>query len=97
MRCPACHHPETMVRDSRPCDDGTAIRRRRMCLACQHRWRTYETAGERDTALMSAIDRLTAGDRKLVITLIERLAGRPVAAAGLADAPAVGLEIDFDA
>lgn len=42
MRCPACRHPESRVLESREHDDGVAIRRRRECLSCGHRFTTYE-------------------------------------------------------
>ena len=42
MECPKCHFPNSKVNDSRPADDGTAIRRRRECLQCKHRFSTYE-------------------------------------------------------
>ena len=42
MRCPACHHDESRVIDSRAVDDDTAIRRRRECAACARRFTTYE-------------------------------------------------------
>ena len=44
MRCPACHHEDTSVVDSRAADTGSAIRRRRECPKCQHRFTTYERA-----------------------------------------------------
>ena len=50
MRCPSCGHLESKVVDSRPSDDGGAIRRRRECLECQHRFTTYERLG--DNALL---------------------------------------------
>ena len=43
MKCPFCGNLESKVVDSRPSDDGTSIRRRRECLACQKRFTTYET------------------------------------------------------
>lgn len=46
MRCPACGHSDSKVVDSRPSDDGSAIRRRRECLACGRRFTTYERLGE---------------------------------------------------
>ena len=46
MRCPSCGHPESKVVDSRPSDDGAAIRRRRECLKCQRRFTTYERLGD---------------------------------------------------
>mgnify|MGYP001441009432 CR=1 FL=1 len=42
MNCPFCNYPETKVVDSRPTDEGQAIRRRRECLRCFKRFTTYE-------------------------------------------------------
>ncbi len=42
MRCPFCAHDEDRVIDSRPSDEGAAIRRRRECIACGARFTTYE-------------------------------------------------------
>ena len=42
MKCPYCENTESKVIDSRPVDDGNAIRRRRECLACTRRFTTYE-------------------------------------------------------
>ncbi|NLY78153.1 MAG: transcriptional regulator NrdR [Tissierellia bacterium] len=42
MHCPFCDFPETKVVDSRPTDEGQAIRRRRECLRCTKRFTTYE-------------------------------------------------------
>ncbi|MBZ2173686.1 transcriptional regulator NrdR [Schnuerera sp. xch1] len=42
MNCPFCNHNETKVVDSRPTDEGQAIRRRRECLKCFKRFTTYE-------------------------------------------------------
>ena len=42
MKCPACAYEESKVVDSRPSADGSTIRRRRECLACQKRFTTYE-------------------------------------------------------
>lgn len=42
MRCPNCGHDEDRVLDTRPVRDGAAIRRRRECGQCQHRYTTYE-------------------------------------------------------
>ena len=42
MQCPLCNQDNTRVVDSRPADDNTAIRRRRMCDACGKRFTTYE-------------------------------------------------------
>lgn len=42
MKCPFCNADDTRVIDSRPADDGYAIRRRRQCDACEKRYTTYE-------------------------------------------------------
>ena len=42
MRCPFCAHEDSQVKDSRPTDDGAAIRRRRQCEACGARFTTFE-------------------------------------------------------
>lgn len=42
MKCPFCSFADSKVIDSRPADDGSSIRRRRECLACQKRFTTYE-------------------------------------------------------
>ena len=42
MRCPNCQYDDTKVLDSRPVEDGSAIRRRRQCEKCEFRFSTYE-------------------------------------------------------
>jgi len=42
MRCPTCVADDTRVIDSRPADGGSAVRRRRRCETCSHRFTTYE-------------------------------------------------------
>lgn len=42
MKCPACHHIDSKVTDSRLISEGMAIRRRRECLKCEFRFSTYE-------------------------------------------------------
>ncbi len=44
MHCPFCGHDDTKVNDSRLTNEGTAVRRRRECLACYERFTTFETA-----------------------------------------------------
>lgn len=46
MKCPFCEHEDTRVIDSRPTDEGQAIRRRRMCDHCGKRFTTYEKVEE---------------------------------------------------
>jgi|SRR5579859_2274817 len=47
-RCPACGGPRVRITDSRPLATGSApiVRRRRKCLACPHRWSTYEVPAD---------------------------------------------------
>jgi transcriptional repressor NrdR len=46
MRCPYCSADDDKVVDSRPADEGAAVRRRRECLACSRRFTTYERVDE---------------------------------------------------
>ena len=46
MRCPFCEHEDTRVIDSRPTEEGHAIRRRRECDSCGKRFTTYEKVEE---------------------------------------------------
>jgi len=57
MRCPFCAHEDSQVKDSRPTEDNTAIRRRRQCEGCGARFTTFERVQLRDvTVLKSAGD-----------------------------------------
>ncbi|MFW5648466.1 MAG: transcriptional regulator NrdR [Candidatus Alkaliphilus sp. MAG34] len=46
MKCPFCSHQESKVVDSRPTDEGQAVRRRRECMLCAKRFTTYEKIDE---------------------------------------------------
>ena len=46
MKCPFCSYEDSKVLDSRPTNEGTAIRRRRECLRCKKRFTTYEKIEE---------------------------------------------------
>lgn len=48
MRCPFCAHEDSQVKDSRPTEDGSAIRRRRQCEDCGARFTTFERAQLRE-------------------------------------------------
>lgn len=52
MRCPFCAHENSQVKDSRPSEDGAAIRRRRQCEACGARFTTFERVQLRDLTVM---------------------------------------------
>jgi transcriptional repressor NrdR len=48
LRCPFCSHEDSQVKDSRPSEDGAAIRRRRQCEGCGARFTTFERVQLRD-------------------------------------------------
>jgi transcriptional repressor NrdR len=52
MRCPFCAQQDSQVKDSRPSEDGAAIRRRRQCEACGARFTTFERVQLRDLVVM---------------------------------------------
>ena len=52
MRCPFCAHEDSQVKDSRPSEDGAAIRRRRQCDACGQRFTTFERVQLRDLTVV---------------------------------------------
>ncbi len=47
VRCPFCQAADSRVIDSRSCEDGSSIRRRRECIACRRRFTSYERVEER--------------------------------------------------
>lgn len=63
MKCPACGHEEDKVVDSRPSQDGQAIRRRRECLKCQERFTTYEYVEQGTLSVIKADGRREPFDR----------------------------------
>ena len=79
MKCPYCAHLESKVIDSRPAEEGTTIRRRRECLACQRRFTTYEIM-ERVPLIVVKKDgsRQTFDRQKLLNGLIRACEKRPV-------------------
>lgn len=54
MRCPFCAHDDSQVKDSRPTEDNTAIRRRRQCEGCGARFTTFERVQLRDITVVKA-------------------------------------------
>ena len=79
MRCPSCEHEDSKVIDSRSAEDGMAIRRRRECLECGHRFTTYERLGERPVIVIKSDGFSEAFDReKLMRGLLIACAKRPV-------------------
>lgn len=54
MRCPFCAHEDTQVKDSRPTEDNTSIRRRRQCNSCGARFTTFERVQLREVVIVKA-------------------------------------------
>ena len=63
MKCPFCGHQDTQVKDSRPSDDGSAIRRRRSCPNCNGRFTTFERVQLRELVILKRNGRRTPFDR----------------------------------
>ena len=64
MRCPFCGHAESQVKDSRPSEDGAAIRRRRLCPECGGRFTTFERVQLRELTIVKRSGRRTPFDRE---------------------------------
>ena len=79
MRCPYCGSEETQVKDSRPSEDGAAIRRRRSCPACGSRFTTFERVQLRELTVLKTDGRRVPFDReKLARSIRVALRKRPV-------------------
>ncbi|WP_292894838.1 MULTISPECIES: transcriptional regulator NrdR [unclassified Nitratireductor] len=63
MRCPYCQSEDTQVKDSRPAEDGAAIRRRRACPDCGGRFTTFERIQLRDLVVVKRSGRKVPFDR----------------------------------
>src|ERR1700719_1277144 len=79
MRCPYCGSLETQVKDSRPSEDSSAIRRRRACPDCGGRFTTFERVQLRELMVVKKSGRRVPFDRdKLMRSLEIALRKRPV-------------------
>src|SRR5258708_31018201 len=79
MRCPFCGHAESQVKDSRPSEDGAAIRRRRSCPQCGGRFTTFERVQLRELTILKRSGRRAPFDReKLVRSISIAIRKRPV-------------------
>ncbi|MGC1270248.1 MAG: transcriptional regulator NrdR [Croceibacterium sp.] len=63
MRCPFCAHDDSQVKDSRPTEDNTAIRRRRQCEGCGARFTTFERIQLREVTVVKSEGRREPFDR----------------------------------
>ncbi|MGH7079779.1 MAG: transcriptional regulator NrdR [Acetobacteraceae bacterium] len=79
MRCPFCGQDDTAVKDSRPTEDGAAIRRRRACTACGQRFTTIERVQLRELIVIKSDGRRVPFERdKLARSIRIALRKRPV-------------------
>jgi transcriptional repressor NrdR len=79
VRCPFCGEPESQVKDSRPTEDGAAIRRRRLCPQCGGRFTTFERVQLRELTILKRSGRRAPFDReKLVRSITLATRKRPV-------------------
>ncbi|GJL89207.1 MULTISPECIES: transcriptional regulator NrdR [unclassified Minwuia] len=79
MRCPYCQNADTQVKDSRPTEDNTAIRRRRSCSGCGGRFTTFERIQLRDLTVVKKNGQRTPFDRdKLARSIDIAIRKRPV-------------------
>ena len=79
MRCPYCTNTDTQVKDSRPTEDNTVIRRRRICPDCGGRFTTFERIQLRELTIVKNTGRKVPFDRdKLMRSVQIALRKRPV-------------------
>ncbi len=79
MRCPFCGNDETQVKDSRPTEDNSAIRRRRFCPACGSRFTTFERIQLRELTVLKKNGARAPFDRdKLYRSVLIATRKRPV-------------------
>ncbi len=79
MRCPFCGNDDTQVKDSRPTEDNSAIRRRRQCVNCGARFTTFERVQIRELTVVKSNGKRESFDReKLLRSMQIALRKRPV-------------------
>ncbi|QDH14221.1 transcriptional repressor NrdR [Formicincola oecophyllae] len=79
MHCPYCEHSDTQVKDSRPFEEGTVIRRRRVCTGCGERFTTVERVQLRELTVVKSNGRRAPFNReKLMDSIRLALRKRPV-------------------
>ena len=79
MRCPYCMNADTQVKDSRPTEDNSVIRRRRVCADCGGRFTTFERIQLRELTIIKNTGRKVPFDRdKLMRSVQVALRKRPV-------------------
>ncbi len=100
MRCPRCGHMEDKVTDSRTARDGDAIRRRRLCVKCDHRFTTYEEVIRARLRVVKRDGRREDLDRTKLLNGVQRSCEkRPVSSEqmeAMVDAILMELESEYD-
>ena len=71
MRCPSCGSLDTQVKDSRPAEDSSVIRRRRFCLACNFRFTTFERVQLRELTVIKRNGRRAPFDRDKLLRWVQ--------------------------
>ena len=95
MKCPFCGHENTRVIDSRPADDNSSIRRRRICDECDKRFTTYEKVETIPLIIIKKDNNREAYDRsKIEAGVLRACHKRPISATQITDlVDAVEVEI----
>jgi transcriptional repressor NrdR len=95
MKCPFCGHETTRVIDSRPADDNSSIRRRRICDECDKRFTTYEKVETIPLIIIKKDNNREAYDRtKIEAGVLRACHKRPISATQITDlVDAVEVEI----
>jgi transcriptional repressor NrdR len=79
MRCPFCQSDDSQVKDSRPTEDNSSIRRRRVCSACGARFTTFERIQLRDIMVVKSDGKRQPFDREKIMRSMQvALQKRPV-------------------
>ena len=71
MRCPSCNSLDTQVKDSRPTEDSAVIRRRRVCMACNFRFTTFERVQLRELTVIKRNGRRVPFDRDKLMRSVQ--------------------------
>src|SRR6266550_1757852 len=73
MRCPSCNSLDTQVKDSRPTEDSAVIRRRRVCMACNFRFTTFERVQLRELTVIKRNGRRVPLDPERVEKMVSAI------------------------
>jgi transcriptional repressor NrdR len=71
MRCPSCNSLDTQVKDSRPTEDSSVIRRRRVCITCNFRFTTFERVQLRELTVIKRNGRRVPFDRDKLVRSVQ--------------------------